>query len=199
MWVSGIAKTSIWQGKYCKNQLSQKLDFLWFQGPFFMILGSLGTNFHDYCCPGDWLENWWIFRVILGASQIQSIRLVGGKLVHPRALSNTVPGSLNTTLEMLRPMGILRWRRGYIGYMGHWKRDYTRIPRSLVARSRGAGGYKIEDFSILWKVKVTSTNFQWNLVFWLAFQIFRWAIKSDLQTHLCFFASFPIFPILRAL
>ena len=27
-WVVGVAKTSIWQGRYCKNQLSQKLDFL---------------------------------------------------------------------------------------------------------------------------------------------------------------------------
>jgi hypothetical protein len=23
---------------------------------FFMILGSLGTTFHDFCCPGEWLE-----------------------------------------------------------------------------------------------------------------------------------------------
>ena len=22
-----------------------------------MILGGLGTNFHGFCCPGDWLEN----------------------------------------------------------------------------------------------------------------------------------------------
>ena len=52
----GFTKTSIWQRRYCKNQLSQKLDFSSFQGPFFMILGSLGTNFHDFSCPGDWLE-----------------------------------------------------------------------------------------------------------------------------------------------
>ena len=83
--------------------------------------------------------------MILGASQIQSIHLVGGKLVHPQALSKTIPGgSLNTTPEILRPkLGNLRLRRGYIGYMKHWKRDYTRILCSLVAPSRGAGGLKI--------------------------------------------------------
>ena len=57
IWVSGLAKTRIWHGRYCKNQLSQKLDFLWFQGHFFMILGGLGTNFHGFCCLEDWLEN----------------------------------------------------------------------------------------------------------------------------------------------
>ena len=27
IWMSGIGKTSIWQGRYCKNHLSRKLDF----------------------------------------------------------------------------------------------------------------------------------------------------------------------------
>ena len=58
IWVSGIAKTSICHGRYCKNQLSQKFDFLWFQGHFFMIFDGLGTNFHGFYCLGDWLENW---------------------------------------------------------------------------------------------------------------------------------------------
>ena len=34
------------------------IDFSWFQGPFFMILNVFGTNFHDLCCPGDWLDIW---------------------------------------------------------------------------------------------------------------------------------------------
>ena len=50
IWVSGIGKPRVWQGKYCKNQLSQKLDSFWFQGQFFMILRGGGTNFHDFCC-----------------------------------------------------------------------------------------------------------------------------------------------------
>ena len=77
-WVAGVAKTSIWHGRYCKNQLSQKLDFSWFQGPFFMILGGLGTNFHGFCCPGDWFKNWWLFRVILGSPQILGTLRVDG-------------------------------------------------------------------------------------------------------------------------
>ena len=70
IWVSGIGMPSILQGRYCKNQLSQKLDFLWFQCQFFMILGGLGNNFHDFCRLGDWPEIWWLFRVFLGSSQI---------------------------------------------------------------------------------------------------------------------------------
>ena len=43
--MSRIEKWSILWRKYCKAQLLQKLEFLWFQGPFFMIWGGLGTNF----------------------------------------------------------------------------------------------------------------------------------------------------------
>ena len=35
----GLEKQAFGMGKYCKNQLSQKLDFLRFQGRFLMILG----------------------------------------------------------------------------------------------------------------------------------------------------------------
>ena len=42
--------------KGAKNQLLQKLDFSCFHGQIFMILGGLGTNFHDFCCTGDWNE-----------------------------------------------------------------------------------------------------------------------------------------------
>ena len=68
VWIraSGIAKTSIWHGRCCKNQLSQKLDFIISGSIFHMILGGLGTNFHNFCGIGDWLEIWWIFKVILG-------------------------------------------------------------------------------------------------------------------------------------
>ena len=79
IWVSGIGKPSIWQGRYCKNQLLQKLDFSWFQGQFVMSLGGRGSNFHGLCCPGEWLEIWWLFRVILRSSQILRPSLVGGK------------------------------------------------------------------------------------------------------------------------
>ena len=44
--MSRIGKLRILRSKYCENQLSQKLEFWWFQGLFFMILGGLGTNFY---------------------------------------------------------------------------------------------------------------------------------------------------------
>ena len=47
-----------------------EIGFLMISGPFFMIWGGLGTKFHDFCCPGDWLEIWWLLRVILGSPQI---------------------------------------------------------------------------------------------------------------------------------
>ena len=52
-----------------------------------------------------------------GATPDLGTNLVGGKLVHPRALVTNNPGSLNTTLEILRPkLGVLRLRRGYRGW-----------------------------------------------------------------------------------
>ena len=70
IWVSGIGKSSIWQGRYFKTQLLQKLEFSCSQGHFFMILGGPGTNFHDFCCPGEWLEIWWLLTSTLGHPQI---------------------------------------------------------------------------------------------------------------------------------
>ena len=37
----GFESESILQRRYCKNKLSQKLAFSWFQGPFFLILCCL--------------------------------------------------------------------------------------------------------------------------------------------------------------
>ena len=45
IWVSGITKTSIWQWMYCKNQRSQKFDFLWFQGQFLFDFGWAWDQF----------------------------------------------------------------------------------------------------------------------------------------------------------
>ena len=42
----------IWYSRHCKNQLSQISDFLQFQGRFFMISDTQGTNVHGYCCLG---------------------------------------------------------------------------------------------------------------------------------------------------
>ena len=50
-----------WETKHSARDVLQKpafpkIRFSCFQGPFFMILGSLGTNFYEFCRPGDWLE-----------------------------------------------------------------------------------------------------------------------------------------------
>ena len=45
-------KPRIWYSRHCKNQFSQISDFLQFQGTFFMISDSQGTNVHGYCCLG---------------------------------------------------------------------------------------------------------------------------------------------------
>ena len=44
----GIGRAGIWHKKYCKNQLSQMLEFSKSRGPFFMILGGLGTIFMTF-------------------------------------------------------------------------------------------------------------------------------------------------------
>ena len=45
-----------------------------------------------------------------------------------------IPGAITTI-----PVS-LKLRKEYIGYIVHWKWDYSIIPRSLVAPSREAGG-----------------------------------------------------------
>lgn len=39
-----------------KNNFSQKLELSWSEGPFFMILGGLRNNLHDFWCLGEKLE-----------------------------------------------------------------------------------------------------------------------------------------------
>ena len=50
-----------WKTKHLALEVLQKssfaeVGFLMIPGPFFMILNSLGSIFHDFCCPADWLE-----------------------------------------------------------------------------------------------------------------------------------------------
>ena len=80
------------------------------------------------------------------------------KMVAGWALVTNNPRSLKPDSEILRPkLGILRLRRGYIGYMEHWKRDYTRMPRSLVAPTRGARGYLL-----VGRLSTFETNLQFS-------------------------------------
>ena len=48
IWMSRIGKLTILQGRYCKNQLSQKLRFSWFQGPFSWFWLSMGPIFMTF-------------------------------------------------------------------------------------------------------------------------------------------------------
>ena len=50
-----------WKIKHLAGEVPQKatlaeLGILMIPVSIFMIFGSLGTNFHNFCCPGDWLE-----------------------------------------------------------------------------------------------------------------------------------------------
>ena len=47
IWMSGTGKPCIRHWRYCKKCFLQKFDLSCCQGPFFMIQGGLGTNFHD--------------------------------------------------------------------------------------------------------------------------------------------------------
>ena len=88
-----------------------------------MILCCFGTNFHEFCCPGDWLEIWSLFKVTLGSPQI--LRPARWMLnCQSRSLVTTIPGSLKLAQVFLRPrLGVSKLSWEYMGYMTHWKRD----------------------------------------------------------------------------
>ena len=49
------------ENQVCGKESIAKNDFRrsWVShdfGALLMILGGIATNFHDFCCPGDWLE-----------------------------------------------------------------------------------------------------------------------------------------------
>ena len=46
------------------------MGFPCFHNPFLMILGGIGIHLHDFCCPGDQLEIWFIFMATLGQAQL---------------------------------------------------------------------------------------------------------------------------------
>ena len=61
---------------------------------------------------------------------------------HPRSWQCARLGVIGSFPGLITTVpGSLKLRKEYIGYMVHWKQDYSRIPRSLVAPSRGAGGF----------------------------------------------------------
>ena len=66
------------------------------------------------------------FQDDFGVTPEPAPRQVYGKLVVSRALVTTIPGCLKLVPEILRPrLGVLRLRRDCMGYMTHWKWDFT--------------------------------------------------------------------------
>ena len=51
---AGLEKQLFYKGCIAKTRFSQKFNVSLFLG-LLMIVGGLGFNFHDFCCPGDWL------------------------------------------------------------------------------------------------------------------------------------------------
>ena len=62
----GALKTRFSHGRYCKNQVSAKNVYWWFEGRFLVFFGGLGISFSEFFCFGNRLENWAFFQVILG-------------------------------------------------------------------------------------------------------------------------------------
>ena len=78
----------------------------------------------------------------LGSPQILSTRQIEGKLVGSRALSNTIPGSLKPDhRDPETGTGNLEIEKKVHRIHDTLETGLHMMPRSLVAPSRGAGGY----------------------------------------------------------
>ena len=79
--------------------------------------------------------------MILGSPQILGTLLVGGKLGGSRALRNIIPGSLRPdSRDPETETGDLETEKRAQRIHGTLETGLQRIPRSLVAPTRGAGG-----------------------------------------------------------
>ena len=142
--------------KHLARDIFQKSTFA--EAVYVMVPESIFPNFecpwHKFArllLPGDWLEIWWHFKAILGSHQISghsSGRKIGGSW----ALVATVPGSLTSVSEILRPrVGVLRLRREYIGYMVHWKQDYKGFPAAWCPPQKGSVEFCLVGiFNVIW-------------------------------------------------
>ena len=48
-------------GSIAKKQLFTEIVFYELRGRILLLFGSVGSSFSDFCCPGDKLENGWVF------------------------------------------------------------------------------------------------------------------------------------------
>ena len=83
IWVYGIGKQTCVIGCITKIYFRRSLILYDSRVHFSLFWDVFGTYFHDFCCPGGWLENWWLVRVTLGPLQILSTHLKGGKFCIP--------------------------------------------------------------------------------------------------------------------
>ena len=82
--------------------------------------------------------------VILGSSQILRPSRVEGKLFHPRALVTTIPGSLKPDSgDPETETGNLETEKRVHRIHGRMETGLHMMLRSLVAPSRGAGGFQL--------------------------------------------------------
>ena len=82
------------------------------------------------------------FQGVSGVTPDPAPDLVCGKLVHPRALSNINPGSLKPGSRDPEPeTGNLETEKRVHRIHGTLEMGLHMFPRSLVAPSRGPGGY----------------------------------------------------------
>ena len=120
-----------WKNKNLAREVLQKstfaeIGFLMIPGPIFHDFGWPWDQFYWILLPWRLAWNLMTFQGDPGVTPDPATIWVGGKLVAGGTLVTTIPDPWNMTLEILRPkLGVLRLKRGYIGYMVHWKRDYT--------------------------------------------------------------------------
>ena len=100
--------------------------YLMIPGSICLAFGSPWDQFAWLLLP--WRPAWKLmtFQGDFGVTPDLAPRQVDGKWCPSGTPLTIIPGSLNMIPEMLRPkLGNLTLRRGYIGYMIHWKLDYT--------------------------------------------------------------------------
>ena len=92
------------------------------QGPFLMVLGCIGTHFHDSGSLGDRLAM--IFSGNPEAPPDRGAFLVEGKSIDRMFNYNS---RIKRVKEVLRPnLGVWGVIWGYTAYMTHWKKNYGR-------------------------------------------------------------------------
>ena len=105
-----------------------------------MMLVRLETNFHVFWCPGEWLEIWWLFNVILGSPRScePSWRTLNGS-PGPSNNYSRIPETRDPETET----GNLETGKRVHGIHDTLEKELQMIPRSLAAPSREPADWEI--------------------------------------------------------